>query len=174
MDDKKAGRPPKVTASEVRRALEECNGVLTDAAHVLGVSRHTIGRALERHPSLRDVIREQREALGDRVEHTISGGLELEGLEVDRLLVLAQATREGTLEEREAAAEVLAAARLPSLQLSRWYASTQLRNRGYSTRTEDAQPEPLRLVLTGPPVAASIDEWTARYGHLAKTVSEID
>lgn len=65
---KRPGPPPRYTVAEVAEALRKNGGLQTMSAKALGVNRATVCVMVARHPELRTVIEEAREATCDLAE----------------------------------------------------------------------------------------------------------
>jgi hypothetical protein len=66
---------PKRSKTQVKRALSKAAGVYTDAAVILGVSRRTVERYVNKHPDLRQHVAEVETSVDDMAEGNVKGAI---------------------------------------------------------------------------------------------------
>ncbi len=64
-------KKPRYTVEEIRKALEESNGLISPAARALKCDYKTVKNYIARHPKLAQVQEEQREAFIDHAENML-------------------------------------------------------------------------------------------------------
>ena len=62
------GRPEIFNQEHIIKALQKSHGVKTEAARILGCSRPTIDRYIDKYPAVKEVYDEQNEILLDEAE----------------------------------------------------------------------------------------------------------
>ena len=73
--DKEMATREHLTCESVTAKLREFNGNMAAAARALGVVRSAVAMFVERHPTLKDVVRDCRESMKDHAESSLHRAL---------------------------------------------------------------------------------------------------
>lgn len=88
------------------KALHGTGGVISAIAHKMGVARQSVYEYLERHPSLKDVVEHEREAMVDMAETSLFIKVREKEPWATKYILATKGKNRGYTEKREYSGEI--------------------------------------------------------------------